>query len=86
MYTEPADTAALDQADDAKAAAARRRQASREIRNRGLCEHDGYSGTDPITGVVLCAICRRTGQVTPAYPAVRRPARRPAHDTRAVTP
>jgi hypothetical protein len=53
---------------------AERMRANREIRLRGLCPHHSYSGTDPITGVVLCPTCRRTGQHTPAY---RRPAPRP---------
>jgi hypothetical protein len=81
MWTEPIDTAEQDQADTAAATTARRRQANREIRSRGLCPHDGYSGTDPITGVVLCALCRAAGQHTPAYPDRRRPAPRPGTES-----
>lgn len=42
-----------------RATPAERLRANSIIRRRPLCEHYGYSGTDPITGVVLCAICRR---------------------------
>lgn len=77
MWTDTTDVAEQDQADAPAVAAARRRRANREIRKRGLCEHGGYSGTDPLTDIVLCALCRKAGQHTPAYPDRRRPAPRP---------
>jgi hypothetical protein len=82
MWTDTTDTAEQDQGD-ATAAATYRRRAAREIRSRGLCEHGGYSGTDPVTGVVLCALCRHAGQLTPAYPDRRRTAPRPRTESRA---
>jgi hypothetical protein len=65
MYTDPHDVAEQDQAvtpapppPTAPPTAAERSAADHEIRSRALCDHGGYSGTDPITGLVLCPICR----------------------------
>lgn len=80
VWTPQADPGDRDQGDIAEAAAQWRR-ANRDIRRRALCEHGGYTGTDPITEAVLCAICRRTGERTtarPAKPATSRTAARTA--------
>lgn len=58
MWTDPRDIADQD-TTDARPTPDQRVGADRQIRRRRLCDHGGYAGTDPITGVILCAICRR---------------------------
>ena len=54
MWTEPIDTAEQDQADTAAATTARRRQANREIRSRGLVEGtEGVQDDAPFAVYVL---------------------------------
>lgn len=64
MWTEPQDVADPGQAT-ARAGHQRKPSTKRRGRpypigsRRPLCEHGGYAGTDPLTGRILCAICRK---------------------------
>lgn len=66
MWTDTRDGESDDVTADKPA---QRLRANREIRRRPIDEHGGYAGTDPITGRVLCAICRRSQNGTEAAPS-----------------